>query len=103
MHIDIVIRLFSVTMESLKNISFTYHQDQKCAFIANKTDPIAGSPEFNDHGRYLPDTIMTFPIASNPQKWSRREVNGLCQSCDLIATCGWYRDDAVIFHCEHYQ
>ena len=33
----------------------------------------------------------------------RKESKGLCQNCDLLETCSWYRDDAVIFHCEHYQ
>ncbi|EID76818.1 hypothetical protein W5A_02305 [Imtechella halotolerans K1] len=28
---------------------------------------------------------------------------GLCENCLIESMCTWHHDEAVIFHCEHYQ
>lgn len=28
---------------------------------------------------------------------------GLCEDCLIESMCTWHHDEAVIFHCEHYQ
>ena len=30
-------------------------------------------------------------------------LNGLCKSCELLSVCTWYKEDRIIFHCEHYK
>lgn len=74
-----------------------------CTLRQRSADPIWDCSEF------AVDTSETTPMpaSGNHQLHEvaprRRESKGLCQNCDLLETCSLYHQDAVIFHCEHYQ
>ncbi len=53
---------------------------------------------------------VTIPQISQPTiQLSKPSINeaelmvSICQTCDLINSCGWYKEHSIIFHCEHYE
>lgn len=57
-----------------------------------------------------------FSISSKNRAFSRALIEGdthsvvngdnvsrLCKNCEFPDNCTWYRKDAEIFHCDHYQ
>ena len=86
------------------SICTTCVHELKCVIKKNSIHPIWDCSEFSNDYAYSSHSSLMTPLLMNSNV-NKTGVGGkgLCQDCELISTCSWFREDAVIFHCEHYQ
>lgn len=84
------------------NICFNCVNRTNCSLRKENSGLIWDCSEFSTSSK---STALSSTLNENDTHTDRDadKVSGLCQNCELIDNCTWYRKDAVIFHCEHYQ